>query len=640
MKNKSVALTDMVISLGYKNSSQISNRIRDILKEKEDFKKRYVVDEKKGSYGRSEKFLVSEDAKTLVDNIAIIQQYESLFSRASTGETNMLRYYRELRAGIDKETFKENVFTQTTKFNQYISRSKESLENLPIFAKVILETSKLDICDTSIRTLMENADSRNLINFGKTYELAAWNELIELQNKVSLGENTSLNHQLIGDLFLSIGDVEQALIAFEESVELDPKNGVAWALMALANYKRLTKQHKEVHTALARTDFNGFIENPIDAEEYWINEQIDETLNDVTNSEKRFVDAAIQGLQHWPEWDNEPRTLSDGRKKPNYYYHLNQSRNTSIELTRKKLFLLLLCHIKHENFIQHRDVCVEILRSFQHWDPQNNPLTSIMLMPLDACGSLLQLISWIDKDEFIIALRELAKNIANNHYSPSKSIQFLKSPQISEMFWKYMGRESYLNLFVSLEKKEQKKLTNSRIELLAELQIKDVLLCFTDLLIQLQEEWLHNWLPMPDEPKNVNKPVWSQNAMIQLENSCRCSLDVLDGWESLISVVTSDSKDSPSSAQVLIFLSAFVEISNRLHIDSNTEILIFFASNESSFSTIRRHINRHLRSLFFESILHSKNYEGTRLREIVLKLVELDYALESDEDDFFDCNLL
>nr|WP_321270018.1 hypothetical protein [uncultured Tolumonas sp.] len=635
MKNKSVALTDMVISLGYENSGPLSNKIRDILKSKEDFKKRYVVEET-GSLGRPEKFLVSEDAKTLIDNIAIIQQYSMLFGKAPIGENMVLPYYRELRAGIDKETFKKNVFAQTTKLNQSISRSRESLENLPIFAKVILETSKLDICDKSIRTLMENTDSRNLINFGKTYELEAWNELIELQNKVSSGENTSLNHQLIGDLFLSLGDVEQALTAFEESVELDPKNGVAWALMALANYKKLSRQYKELHTALARTDFNGFIENPIDAEEYWINERVDETLNDVTNSKKRFVDAAIQGLQHWPEWDNVSRTLSDGRKKPNYYYHLNQSRNTSVELTRDKLFLLLLSHIKHEDFIQHHDVCVEILRSFQRWDPQNNPLTSIMLMPLDACGSLLQLISWIDKDEFIIALREFEKNIEKNYYSPSKSIQFLKSPKISEMFWKYLGRENYVNLFVSLEKKEHEKLVKSRFDLLAELQIKDVLSCFKDLLIQLQEEFPHNWLPMPDEPKNVNKPVWSQNAMIQLENSCRCCLEVLDGWKSFISVVTSDSTDSPSSARVLIFLSAFVEISNRLHIDSNTEILIFFASNESSFSTIRRHTNRHLRSLFFESILHSKNYEGTRLRETVLKLVELDYALESDEDDFFD----
>lgn len=631
MKNKSVALTDMVKKLGYENSGKLSNQIRDIFKLKEDFKKKYVVEEKNGSIGRPEKFLVSEDAEILIDNIAIIQQYSMLFGKAPVGESLVLPYYRELKQGIDKKDFQKKFHAQMEKLEESINRSKRCLESLPTFAKIVLNNPKLDICNKSIRKYIEsNTDTGKLINLGKTYELAAWNELIELQNKVVEGENTSLNHQLIGDRFLSLGDIEQALTAFEQSVELDPNNGVAWALMALATYKELTNQYKELHTALARSDFTGFIENPIDAEEYWINERVEETSNDASNSRKRFVDAAIQGLQHWPEWDNVPRTLSDGTKKPNYHYHLNQSRNTSVELTRDKLFLLLLRHIEHEDFIQRSDVCVEILRSFQHWNPQINPLTNIMFMPLEACGLLIQLISWIDKDEVGVALRELVKNIEHNAYSANKVIQFFKDPFISQMFWEYLGREKYTDLFVLLEKKEHEKLKKSRIKLLAELQIKDVLSCFTDLLIQLKKESLDHWLrPNEDMPK------WSLEAMKQLEVSCHRSLKFIDGWESFIDGVSFSRNDLPESGQVLIFLASLVEISNGLRIDANTETLMSFAYDKQSFSSVRHCINEHLLSLFLEWILGTSKFEGTKLRETVLTLVNLDGELAMEEDDFF-----
>lgn len=56
MKNKSVALTDMVKKLGYENSGPLSNQIRDILKSKEDFKKKYVVEEKMAPWAVQKNF--------------------------------------------------------------------------------------------------------------------------------------------------------------------------------------------------------------------------------------------------------------------------------------------------------------------------------------------------------------------------------------------------------------------------------------------------------------------------------------------------------------------------------------------------------------------------------------------------------
>jgi hypothetical protein len=68
MKSKNIALTDLVKKLGYENPRKLSNQIRDILKEKEDFKERYIVDERDSDLYRPEKMIVSRKAETLVDS--------------------------------------------------------------------------------------------------------------------------------------------------------------------------------------------------------------------------------------------------------------------------------------------------------------------------------------------------------------------------------------------------------------------------------------------------------------------------------------------------------------------------------------------------------------------------------------------
>ena len=72
-----------------------------------------------------------------------------------------------------------------------------------------------------------------------------------------------------------------------------------------------------------------------------------------------------------------------------------------------------------------------------------------------------------------------------------------------------------------------------------------------------------------------------------------------------------------------------------MHIDANTETLMSFAYDKQSFSSVRHCINEHLLSLFFEWILGTSKFEGTKLRETVLTLVNLDGELAMEEDDFF-----
>lgn len=126
MEPNSIALTDMVKKLGYKEHTNLANKIANVLKDKEDFNKRYIIDERENDIHRVEKIKVSPTAETLVDNIAILLQYSLLFGRDGK------RYapYTELLKGVDHKSFKLKVQKKSQKLQADIKRSQDSLKML------------------------------------------------------------------------------------------------------------------------------------------------------------------------------------------------------------------------------------------------------------------------------------------------------------------------------------------------------------------------------------------------------------------------------------------------------------------------------------------------------------------------------
>jgi tetratricopeptide (TPR) repeat protein len=468
--------------------------------------------------------------------------------------------------------------------------------------------------------------SDNLIDFGKVYELTAWNQLLDLQEKVTEGENTSLNYQLIGDKLMSLGDMEQALAALEESVKLDSKNGVAWALLSHIYYQILIKHLNEHHKALARTEFNGFIENPINSEEYWINERVEDTYNDVSTLREQFVNVAIKALRYWPSWEGVPIRLKDGTEKPNYYYSLEQSGEVSLELKRERLFLLLLNQINEQDFLQNREQCVEILRSVQHWNIDLYPLTNIHMFPINCYEPLIRYISWVDQDEVTNVIEKLAKQLECDSYSADKSIQFLQNPFVSQMFWNRLGRQKYTNLLMSLESMVCKNFSNIRIETLATLQLDGVLKCFTGLSKLLQEE----------SKSGERFGDATEEAKSQLEVSCRNSMKFIDGWNSYLGdALYTKNGHATGDRHVLIFMASFIEIYNDLNINKNSEIMMGFVNNKQCFSSVRTRLDERVISLLFNFILSGKKFFGTSLYDAIQALITLDQELAMEDLDFY-----
>jgi tetratricopeptide (TPR) repeat protein len=586
MSSKEIALTTLVKTLGYKDHVATANRIRDILLNKEHFKKEYVIEQPNIQGGRPEKTIVATKSKTLVDNLAILQQYSLFFGKASKEERDQLPAYRQLKQGVDEASFKQKIQKQNDKLKNHLRRSTDSLKNLPIFAKAILKNGRIDITQESLRELMEKAHfSSETLDFSVGFELGAWNELIELQDRLDDGENNTTLHLQIGEKLLSLGEIEQALESLKKSLELNPCNGVALALVAKTVYDILNIQNKEHYLAQARTEFSGAIANPINAEEHWLNERIEDTDQDFRSTRSQFIETATNALFHWPSRDNLSVKLSDTNEKPNFYYNLNHTRQTNVDFERRELFSMLLNEIEMSDFLQNKTILTEVFRSFQHWNRDLNPITNIYFdIPIAIKMKLIIFISWLSEEDIAAGVNELVKNWIRMPISASGNLKLLKSYNISRIFWKQLGKEKFTSLLADLETSERNLNESAKLSTLAGLQLNDVRTCFSIIINKHNILYRENLsLPLSEQTGTIEL---SSEDHSELEVAIRNSLNSLDGWQDYMDhylwQTTPYSNEFPVELLALVFIAPLIEISNGHFSEHNTIILQEYSEHKHS----------------------------------------------------------
>lgn len=450
MKSKNIALTDLVKNLGYENPRKLSNQIRDILKEKEDFKERYIVDERDSDLYRPEKMIVSRNAETLVDNLIILSEFSGLFPRGAKGKHTA---YKTLLGGVDDKSFEAKVIKHNNVIRNEINRSEKCLKKLPHFYNAITSVKALDITKCSLRKLMkEQSKSSEVLDLTDAFELSAWNEIIEFKRRIEDGEADSTLYQQMGEKFFELGESKQAMEALDMSTDIDPKNGISWAIKSLIYQSKLIENNNSHYQSLALTEFSGEILNPITAEEYWINERVDDTLNDLVDVKRVFVKAAINALTHWPAW-KMPHTYGDAEGKPNFYRTLNQDFNTDIEIKREYLFRRLLAEINVVEFGQHESDITDIVRSFQMWSKNIHSSSDIVNggTPRDK-ENFFKALSWISKEETKYLMDNYFKDCLKNPYKAKDNQELLRSPVVKTLYINLMGRTEYKNLLDKLLK--------------------------------------------------------------------------------------------------------------------------------------------------------------------------------------------
>lgn len=562
-----IALTELVKKLGYRNHKELANKIRDILKDKEDFSKYLIATDKE--YGRDEKAQVTTEAEILVDNLAILAPYVKLFGVAENKEQyTPLRY---LASRNNQDNFKPKAIKFDVKVRNDIRRSNETLRQLPMFVTAIVKASEIDIKKDSLRALIEQtSESGLLVDLSNSFESALWNEIVELQDQIESGDETSSSHQKLGENLFRMGEFDTAVEHLDRAVELEPENGTAYAILALIYHRQLEQTTKELSGAMARNDYSGFIEHPIDAEEHWINERIEFGINDYQQLRERFIFNVIQGLYHWPEHDYK----HDSRK--NYLHNLKQSLKSELDTVREDLLTPFLKHVRYSDFEKWPELISSIMTwqycsRFGDWSPntlKHNNQQKCQVMAVT---------SWFSEDGAKQLLEYEIKFVGRCETISSEAYELFSIDVFRSLYSQFFGRAEYEKFISEMLVKFQNQLLINNLEMTAQ----DRCLSVTGYLHKLGKH---------HEYKDIDDPRWESSQKMyvltdqQIHDFSVQMNESLKGWQSLLEHKAWQQFGStdlaPASMCALIVTAGLIELSRDINSETNLAILIEFLQTE------------------------------------------------------------
>lgn len=602
MKHEPVAITEYVKKLGYEDSGKIANRIKGILDDKENFKD-YLFKEERDYSTRPEKARINHDGKILVANLAVLTQFQLLFGRAERKEdcggkkekSTVYPPYRYLKKDINKSDFTTKVLQFSKKHNLSIRRANESIKNLSIFANSILTKNNFDITQESLRDLMdENRTSSELLDLGNSFELGAWNELLALQEKLDSGDVNSDLHLEIAEKLLDINEVDQAIESLNEAVKLDPENGIAWAIYAKTLLPILISHREELHTSYARIEFSNSIANPITSEEHWLNERIEESSRNLHTVRESFIEASINALTFWPHWENVPHR-GDIKGKKNYQPNLNLSFKTAVNLKRADIFCVLINTINVDDFKNNHEQIIEIIRSYQMWSPELYPLTNIHNPSFDFEVKILEVLSWISKQDIERAIITLVKEWNNNEFGASKNLDLLKSSGIKKLFWNYLGKSKFSDLYSVLEEFVANRRKHEKLETICELELFEIKETFSSATKKFKQIDFGIFTNMLRQHQNMelNADIEREHQEMAIEtlHAVKNAASQISGWENYLSSSLWErypfsSTELPLNLLILTFIAPLIELANGRVTAINIMVLDGYAKNSIALKNV------------------------------------------------------
>jgi len=640
MKSEPIAITEYVEKLGYKDHKAIANKVRDILKHKESFKG-YLTPPATDFSQRAEKALINHDGKTLVANLAVLTQFQSLFGRADK-ESKNYPPYQYLKKHIDRDDFNIKILKNSKSLKLSIFRSNKSLKDLNLFSKSILTRNSFDITKDSLTELMkENNSPVEPLDLVNSFELGAWNELLELQEELdSEGENSEL-HQKIAEKSLDINEFDSAIDSLNNAIALDPENGIAWAIYAKVLLPILKAHYKKHYNVLARTEFNGFIDHPITSEESWLNERIEETQDDFHTTHKTFIDASINALIFWPHWKETPH--KDGEK--NYKPNLNLTTTTDIDLRRDDLFFALINNLDFSDFDRNRNQITEIIRSYQMWNQELYPLTNAHCQSFDFKVNILIVLSWISKQDIELAMSRLVKQWSNESYLAFENLKLLKSPNVETLFWNYLGKEEFLNTYELLENFIANNKEQEKLETICQLELNNIKNKFTSLAKKSKQLGEREFTNMLRQHNHMNIDIERERLMLakEIRNAVEDSAISISGWESYLNNSLWKkhplSNELPHSLLILSFIAPLIELAN----SNNKAIYISTLSEHTKDNSALKNIVSFIDSYIvntnelFNLIPLDKfsHKEKTSLIAVINAVSDVQEEIAQDEADFY-----
>ncbi len=148
-----ISLTDLIRELGYQDVSGLRNWIRGIIKDKEDFNKRFSP-QHNGIGRRPEKFLVynNRETRVFVDNLCFLKPYMSFFSKC-TEYSKQFSPYLILKNGHHLDDFCDKKDKLIKKLQRNKEVSIEAIKDFENFITILENNEFIDITRESIKNL-------------------------------------------------------------------------------------------------------------------------------------------------------------------------------------------------------------------------------------------------------------------------------------------------------------------------------------------------------------------------------------------------------------------------------------------------------------------------------------------------------
>ncbi len=493
MKQTNIELKLLVENIGFKYDKRLSSWLQNILQEKENFARQFVITKRdKNNVSKAKIMEVNTEAKLLVENLCFLYIFKSFFPRAVKGREHDYPTYQDLKSGDFKSYFENKASKLKNNLNIEGERNLDAQSKLNSFFGVLSSVDKLDITKESIRELISKQSQNTIPIPFSPQELSAWNELVTLKSKF---EETPDDMELIVQIAekqLLLNETDQAHELLINVIEINPEKGNAWAILTKIYFDKFIENQKEHIESNARSEFMGEIPRPINSEERWINERIEDSYDQVITIRDKFINAAFNALSHWPK--SEP---TSNRRSVYYNYY---SGGDHIKLIRGWIFFHLTIILKQSDFNGEREKeFLEVLGSFseRYYQKSFPDLKLGMFSPEDHQElpfqvKLTSLLKFLSKqkyekslDDFILMFDDDSLQDQPERYltSVEKNLAVLSNSLISQDFWEYLGAEKYKNTYDCLYQKSLQTKEVVRLNLLGKRvknNIYSVLLPFVD----------------------------------------------------------------------------------------------------------------------------------------------------------------
>ncbi|NWH04458.1 tetratricopeptide repeat protein [Desulfobacter latus] len=584
---KSVALTELVASLGYYDAPRLSNWVRGIIKDKEDFKKFIAESEKDNFNKRQEKFLVKSEAETFVDNLCILNPYKRLFPK-STEDGNAFPPYRMLKGGVDSKKISLRGQKLQTRLKIEKKLSEEALRRLPPFYIMLKNYSSIDIESDSLRDLLAvTMQDGAFVDFSESFKISAWNELTELKGKLAEEGESADIYRRIGEKFMELGDADATIEVLDNATNMDQTDGASWALKAKLYFELLKASKKDLVNAAARSETLGPIGHPITSEEHWINERIVDTSSTVEDTHNLFIQSCFAALEHWPRGSHWKKGKDDEHRR--YKPYAIDSGYSSVDVHRDWLFFHFVLALKKRDFCKNsNEYFMNILRSFQGFDPENYPIPNLILgISVESENKivfdvkLVEILSWISMETAEVALERMIEEFRSWKFGAAKHIAILGSSNISKLFWNYLGRDEYIKLYSLCNQFDQQNRQMECVATLCRMQLETIFSSFDPIIS------MHGKLNLPElywQQEEKSERPSEERFFLDFKGVVSESVHLSTGWHSFLNdevwVEKPYSSLLPKELLALILVSPLLELVNGQLSDIGRDVLYGFADNQ------------------------------------------------------------